>query len=267
MRTSPCALSLKCESIGGMERPINEKRVVLAGGSGFLGELLARELLARNYEVVVLTRSPRERSDGVREAEWSGTHIGEWIKFLDGVDAVVNLAGRNINCPHTPKNLLEIAESRVNSVGVVASALGHIAHPPRVWVQAGAIGFYGDRGDQWCNEGTPSGEDKLAEVCRQWENTFNSAVVAKTRRVLLRIAFVLGRNGGALPVLARLTKWFCRGAVGSGNQYASWIRQVDLNRMVIEASEGKALSGIFNGTVPHPETTKELLRPFRRRLH
>src|SRR5438876_2857837 len=89
MRTSPCALSLKCESIGGMERPINEKRVVLAGGSGFLGGLLARELLARNYEVVVLTRSPRERNDGVREAEWSGTHIGEWIKFLDGVDAVV----------------------------------------------------------------------------------------------------------------------------------------------------------------------------------
>ena len=118
-----------------MERPINEKRVVLAGGSGFLGKLLAKELLARNYEVVVLTRSPRERSDGVREAEWSGTHIGEWIKCLDGVDAVVNLAGRNINCRHTPKNILEITESRVNSVRAVASALGHIAHPPRVWAR------------------------------------------------------------------------------------------------------------------------------------
>src|SRR2546425_12087648 len=81
--TSPCALSLKCERIAGMERPINKKRVVLAGGSGFLGELLAKELLVRNYEVVVLTRSPRERSDDVREAEWSGTHIGEWIKCLD----------------------------------------------------------------------------------------------------------------------------------------------------------------------------------------
>src|SRR5437016_10947007 len=190
-----------------MERPIDKKRVVLAGGSCFLGQLLAKELLARNYEVVVLTRSPRERSDGVREAEWSGTHIGEWIKCLDGVDAVVNLAGRNINCRHTPKNISEITESRVNSVRTVASAFGHITHPPRVWVQAGAIGFYGDRGNQWCNENTPGGEDKLAEICRQWEDTFNSPALAKTRRVLLRIGVVLGRGGGALPVLARLTKW------------------------------------------------------------
>src|SRR6266581_3130959 len=133
MRTSPCALSLNCESIGRMERPINKKRVVLAGGSGFLGELLAKELLVRNYEVVVLTRSARERSDDVREAEWSGTHIGEWIKCLDGVDAVVNLAGRNVNCRHTPKNISEITESRVNAVRVLATAFNHITHPPRVW--------------------------------------------------------------------------------------------------------------------------------------
>ena len=250
-----------------MERPINKKRVVLAGGSGFLGELLAKELLVRNYEVVVLTRSPRERSDDVREAEWSGTHIGEWIKCLDGVDAVVNLAGRNINCPHTLENILEITESRVNSVRVVADAFGHIAHPPRLWVQAGAIGFYGDRGDQWCNEGTSSGEDKLAEVCRQWENTFNSAVVAKTRRVLLRIGFVLGRNGGALPVLTRLTKWFCGGAVGSGEQYISWIHHADLNRMFIEAIERKDLSGTFNATAPNPVTNKEFMSELRRVLH
>jgi uncharacterized protein (TIGR01777 family) len=259
-------LNLKCESIGEMERPINQNRVVLAGGSGFLGEFLARELLARNYEVVVLTRSPRERSDGVREAEWSGTHVGEWIKCLDGVDAVVNLAGRNINCRHTRKNILEITESRVNSVGVVASAFGHIAHPPRVWVQAGAIGYYGDRGDQWCNEHTPGGKDKLAEVCRQWENTFNSAVVAKTRRVLLRIGFVLGRDGGALPFLTRLTKWFCGGAVGSGEQFISWIHLADLNRMFIEAIERKDLSGTFNATAPNPVTNKEFMRELRRVL-
>src|SRR6266702_2806196 len=108
-----------------MEQSAHKKRVVLAGGSGFIGRSLAKELLARNYEVVVLSRSPRERSDGIREAEWSGAHVGEWIKCLDGVDAVVNLAGRNINCPHSPKNILEIAESRMNSVRVVASAFGH----------------------------------------------------------------------------------------------------------------------------------------------
>jgi uncharacterized protein len=243
------------------------KRVVLAGGSGFLGGRLARELLARNYEVVVLTRSPRERRDGVREAEWSGTHIGEWIKFLDGAHAVVNLAGRNINCPHTPKNILEIAESRVNSVRVLAASFNHIAHPPRVWVQAGAIGFYGDRGDQWCNEGTPGGQDRLAGICRQWEEAFDAAVVAKTRRVLLRIGFVLDRKGGALPLLARLTRWFCGGAVGSGKQYISWIHLGDLNRMFLEAIERGDLSGTFNATAPNPVTNKEFMRELRRVLH
>ena len=250
-----------------MERPINKKRVVLAGGSGFLGERLAKELLGRNYEVVVLTRSPRERSDGVREVEWSGTHIGEWIKCLDGVDAVVNLAGRSINCRHTPKNILEIIESRVKSVRILAAAFDHVMHPPRVWVQAGAIGFYGDRADQWCNEGTPSGEDKLAEICRQWENAFNSVVAANTRCVLFRIGFVLGRDGGGLPVLAKLTKWFLGGTVGSGKQYISWIHLCDLTRVFVEAIERKDFSGTFNATAPNPVTNKEFMGELRRVLH
>ena len=152
---------------------MNKKRVVLAGGSGFLGRALAKELLQRNYEVVVLTRTLRERDedDVIREVEWDGEHIGEWIKYLDGAEAVVNLAGRNINCRHTPENLREITESRVNSVRAIAA--GHHCHrqhnPPRVWVQAGAVGFYGNCGDQWCDETAPNGRNSLAEVCRVWE--------------------------------------------------------------------------------------------------
>jgi uncharacterized protein (TIGR01777 family) len=246
---------------------MNAKRVVLAGGSGFIGQLLAKELLARNYEVVVLTRSPRERGDGATQAEWSGMHIGEWIKHLDGADAVVNLAGRNINCLHTAKNVKEITESRVNSVRVIATAFNHIMHPPRVWVQAGAIGFYGDRGDQWCDENTPGGADKLAGVCRQWEDAFNSATVPRTRRVLLRIGFVLARNGGALPILARLTRWFCGGTVGTGKQYISWIHFADLKGMFIEALERKDLSGTFNATAPNAVTNKAFMAELRRVLH
>ena len=103
---------------------MNKKRVVLAGGSGFLGQALARELLRRNYEVVVLTRALRERDedDEVREVEWDGEYIGEWIKCLDGAESVVNLAGRNINCRHTPENLREITESRVNPVSAIAGS-------------------------------------------------------------------------------------------------------------------------------------------------
>jgi hypothetical protein len=256
---------------------MNPKRVLLAGGSGFLGRALTGELLARNYEVIVLTRSPHERGDGVREAEWDGQHIGEWIKYLEGAEAVVNLAGRSINCPHTPENLREITESRVNSVRAIAAAICHVAHPPyhvihppRVWVQAGAVGFYGARGAEWCDETTPNGGDKLAEVCRNWENAFQAEKdldKLKTRRVLLRTGFVLGRDGGMLPVLAKLTKWFLGGTAGSGRQYISWIHIADLTRMYLEAIERDTLAGTFNATSPQPVTNADFMRELQKVLH
>ena len=110
----------------------NKKRIVLAGGSGFIGSALAENLRAQNYEIVVLARTPRERDDGIAEFVWDGEHIGEWIQFLDSAEAVVNLTGKNINCPHTPENLKEILDSRVNSVRTVALALEHVKTPPLV---------------------------------------------------------------------------------------------------------------------------------------
>jgi uncharacterized protein (TIGR01777 family) len=246
---------------------VKKKRIVIAGGSGFIGSALAKELLARNFEVVVLTRSPRARTDGVIETEWNGEHLGEWIKFLDGAETVVNLAGKNINCPHTPENLRELTASRMNSVRAIALALEHVQNPPRVWVQAGAIGFYGDRGNVLCDETTSSGADNFAEICRQWEDAFRSMNPPKTRKVLLRTGFVLGRDGGALPVLSKLTKWFLGGTVGSGKQYVSWIHIKDLTQMFVEAIEQDNLKGTFNAVAPNPVTNKEFMRELRRALH
>ena len=238
---------------------MNKKRVVLAGGSGFLGRALATELLKRGYQVVVLTRTPRERSDGVRETEWDGEHLGEWIQFLEGAEAVVNLAGRSVNCRHTPENLREINESRVNSVGAVAAAIYHVTHPPRVWVQAGSLAFYGDTDDRWCDENTPPGVGEATETCKLWEDAFNHAPVPNTRRVLFRIGIVLGRDGGALSVLGKLTRWFLGRRGGSGRQYISWIHLADMNRMFIEAIERDDLAGTFNATAPNPVTNAEFM--------
>jgi uncharacterized protein (TIGR01777 family) len=246
---------------------MNKQRIVLAGGSGFLGRALAKELLLRNYEIVVLTRTPRPRTDGVMEFEWDGQHIGEWIRFLNDAEAVVNLAGRNIKCRYTPENLRELTASRVDSVLAIAAAFGHVPRPPRVWVQAGAIGFYGDPKDCLCDENSPAGNDALAEICKQWEAAFNSAPAPRTRRVLLRIGFVLGRDGGALPVLAGLAKWFLGGTVGSGEQFISWIHAGDLSRMFIEAIERDELAGTFNAVGPNPVTNREFMRELRRALH
>ncbi len=247
---------------------MNQKRVVLAGGSGFIGQTLARELLRQNWEVVVLTRNLREREDdSIREVEWDGENVGEWIQCLDGAEAVINLAGRNINCRHTPENLREILESRVNPVRAIAAGIVHVQRPPRLWLQAGAVGFYGNRHDEWCNERTSNGPRRLAEVCRRWEETFFSANAPKTRRILFRIGIVLGSDGGALPILANYTRWFLGGAAGSGRQYISWIHLADMNQMFIEAIEREELAGTFNATAPNPVTNAEFMRELRRALH
>ena len=249
---------------------MSKKRVVLAGGSGFLGQALAKELLQRDYEVVVLTRELRERDedDEVREVEWDGEHVGGWINFLDGAETVVNLAGRNINCRHTPENLREIIESRVNPVRAIAAAICHVKQPPRVWVQAGAVGFYGNCRDQWCDETAPNGRNSLAEVCRLWEKACHAAASLHTRRVLFRIGLVLGRDSGALPILANLTRWFLGGAAGSGKQYISWIHLADLTQMFMQAIEpDNYLDGTYNAVAPNPATNAEFMRTLRRTLY
>ncbi len=244
-----------------------KKRIVIAGGSGFIGTALAAEFIRRGYDVVVLTRSPRARTEGVQEIAWDGNHLGEWIQQLDGAEAVINLSGKNINCPHTPENLQAITASRVDSVRAVAAALVHIKTPPRVWVQASAVGFYGDTADRVCDESGGNGRDTLSTICRDWEDAFHAVKTNQTRKVILRIGFVLGRNGGALPVLARLTKFFLGGAVGSGRQYISWIHVDDLVAMFVAVVEQESLSGTFNAVGPSPVTNAEFMRVLRRVLY
>jgi hypothetical protein len=249
-----------------MEQAQKKKRIVLAGGSGFLGQALAKILCERNYEVVVLTRSPRERDDGVKEAEWDGQHVGEWIKFLNGAEAAVNFTGRNVNCPHTPENLKEILDSRVNSIRALALSLPHLKRQPHVWLQAGAIGYYGDRADRVCTEKSFAGTGPLAEICVEWEKAFHAVNLPKIRRVLFRIGVVLGREGGALPVLAKLTKRYLGGAAGEGRQYMSWIHLADLMQMFVTAIERPECSGTFNAVGQHPVTNAEFMRELRRVL-
>jgi hypothetical protein len=246
---------------------VTTKRIVIAGGSGFIGGALAKEFCQHGHEVVVLTRSPRTRTDGVKEVAWDGKSAGEWITWLDGAAAVINLTGKNINCPHTPENLRDITASRVDSVKAVAAAISQVKTRPRIWVQASAVGFYGDTSDRLCDEHSPNGQDALSKICREWEAACVSAVMPQTRKVVLRIGFVLGREGGALPVLARLTKCFLGGAVGSGRQYISWIHIADLVGMFAAAVENENLSGIYNAVAPDAVTNAELMRELRGALH
>ena len=241
-----------------------KKRIVIAGGSGFIGRALAKEFHSQGCEVIILTRTPRQRADTIQEIYWDGEHVGEWISVLDGAEALINLTGKNINCPHTPENLRDITASRVNSVNTLAEAGAHVQIPPKVWVQASAVGFYGDTRDRFCDESVTNGTGTLADICYQWENAFSAVKLPQTRKVTLRIGFVLGRDGGALPVLASLTRVFLGGAAGNGRQYISWIHIADLVRMFMAAVENEKLSGPFNAVAPDAVTNAEFMRQLRR---
>jgi uncharacterized protein (TIGR01777 family) len=241
--------------------------IILAGGSGFVGTAASRELIRRGHEVVVLTRSPQPRTDGVREVAWDGKNPGEWVQLLDGAEAIVNLTGKNINCPHTPENLHQITASRVDSVKAIAQAMAQLKTPPRTWIQASATGFYGDTGDHLCAENSPNGQDALAKVCQEWEAAFTGSPCPKTRKVTLRLGVVLGREGGAFPILSGLTKAFLGGAVGSGRQYISWIHLADLIQIFMAALEREDLQGTFNAVAPDPVMNAEFMRELRGALH
>lgn len=243
------------------------KRIIIAGGSGFIGSALAKEFSQRGDAVSVLTRAPRARTDGAEEMAWDAETVGAWSEQLEGADALINLTGKNINCPHTPENLRSLTASRVNSVNALATAIAKSKTPPRVWVQASATGFYGDTKDRLCDESAPNGQDALSKICREWETAFTAANLTETRKVTLRIGFVLGRASGALPVLAKLTKFFLGGAVGSGKQFISWIHLADLVQMFVAAVEDEKLSGTFNAVAPNAVTNAEFMRELRGALH
>ncbi|HEX6182530.1 MAG TPA: TIGR01777 family oxidoreductase [Pyrinomonadaceae bacterium] len=244
------------------EERVSKGRVVLAGGSGFLGRALAGEFARAGYEPVVLTRRLRKNSR-VRQALWDGRTIGAWARELEGAAAVVNLTGRSVECRHTPKHRREIVESRVHSVEAVGRAIQACAEPPKVLVQAGSLAVYGDAGRRVCGEDAPAGRGFPVEVCQRWERAFDSLELSSTRKVLLRIGFVLGRDGGALPLLARLARLYLGGTVGEGHQYISWLHVRDFCRLVLWCVERPEAAGVYNATGPCPVTNAEFMCELR----
>src|SRR2546421_3258200 len=162
-------------------------RVILAGGSGFLGQSLAKVLLRKGYEVVILGRGAHREGSAIRQVHWDGKTLGDWWRSIDGAKAVVNLTGRSVNCRHTPEHRREIMESRVNSVRVLGEAVSRCNQPPEVWVQASSLAIYGNPGDRWCDEDSPPADGFPEEVCKRWEGEFAKVQLAGMRKVVMRI--------------------------------------------------------------------------------
>lgn len=242
---------------------MSQKKVVLAGGNGFLGRALAEDFTRAGYEVVILTRKVKRGMGRVRQVEWDGVNVGEWARELEGAEVVVNLAGRSVDCRHTPENRREIVASRVGSVEAVGRAIRACYVPPKVLIQAGSLAIYGDAGARVCCEDAPAGRGFPVDVCLRWEQAFDSLELPSTRKVLLRIGFVLGRDGSAFPKLARFAKFYMGGTIGEGHQYISWLHVRDWNRLVLWCVEHAEAEGVFNATGPAPVTNAEFMCELR----
>ena len=243
------------------------RRVIVAGGSGFIGSSLSQALVRSGREVVVLSRTGNAAA-GMRGVEWDARTLGPWQRELEGAEAVVNLTGRPIACRWTAENCREIVASRVDSATVLGKAIAACTTPPKTWINASAVGAYGDSGEEERTEddGVGGAGGFLAEVCRVWEQAADDADTPQTRRVKLRIGFVLARDGGALPVLAKLTRLFLGGQADVGRQYVSWIHIDDLVGLKLWLLDSE-LGGLVNATAPKPVTNKAMMAALRTVLH
>lgn len=243
-------------------------KVVLAGGSGFLGQALGHRLAADGWEVVVLTRDPDhcpvpDDMPAFHAVAWNGETGGAWGAALEGAAAVVNFAGRPVNCVHTLGNSREILESRLKAVQALGRGWARAKNPPPVWIQCSATGYYGNAGDRFCDESLASGPGFLAEVCRRWEEAFAAVDLPDVRRVVLRIGVVLDAEQGALPPLVRLVRRFLGGAAGSGRQFISWVHREDVVAAFGAALTRPDLTGVYNLCAPAPVTNAEFMRTLR----
>jgi len=257
-------------------------KVIIAGGTGFLGRALTASLLADGQDVVVLTRVDVARSsDAAGSGEvarrlqpsavvvWTPNgETGPWAGEIDGADAVVNLAGESIGDRRwTSARKRRILESRLEATASLAKAIRGARRPPAVFVSASAVGYYGPLDDRKAPETTPAGSDFLARVCAEWEDRARRAGSDRTRVVLIRSGLVLERDGGALPRMLPPFWFGAGGKVGSGRQYWPWIHRGDWVSLVRWTLATPAVSGPVNAVGPNPVTNEEFARTLGRVLH
>ncbi len=247
---------------------LSGKRIVIAGGSGFLGYSLANDLSKLGVEVTILSRSlPKKLGPWIHQV-WDGRTVGNWASVVDGADALINLAGRTVNCIKTPDHQDEILRSRVESTLVLGQALELAKSPPPVWVQMSTAHIYGDPPTELCDEYSAEGIGLAPTIGRAWEAAFEKSKLPHQRGVILRTSFVIGRDrgagGGALQTLGFLARIGLGGKVGKGRQGMSWIHETDLNRIFRRAITDESMSGVYIATAPNPVSQVEFMRSLRR---
>ncbi|TMW70372.1 TIGR01777 family oxidoreductase [Alteribacter natronophilus] len=231
------------------------KKIVLAGGTGFIGEYFKQKFKGAGYEVKIISRS----SPHIRWEDRKGI-----MEALDGAELLINLAGKSVNCRYNEKNKKAIMNSRTETTTILGEAVKECSHPPGVWMNSSTATIYRHAEDRPMTEDEGEiGSGFSVDVAKAWEKAFFSFDLPETRQIALRIAIVLGEGGGVMTPYRNLVKFGLGGVQGKGNQMFSWIHIEDLYQIVLFLKDREDLKGVFNCSAPQPVSNREFMRAMR----
>jgi uncharacterized protein (TIGR01777 family) len=244
------------------------KKLIIAGGSGFLGQALIDYLGNAFDEIVVLSRSENKTLGKIRNASWDAKSFGSWCTELEGATAIINLCGKSVDCRYTEKNKAPIFSSRLDTTKIIGEAIQSCKTPPQLWINGASATIYRYSLHTPMTEAAGEiGKGFSVEVCKAWEKVFNAIDTPTTRKVNLRISMVMGKTGGVFPALINVVKKGLGGTMGSGKQQVSWIHVDDFCRIVEWIIKNETAKGVYNVVAPSPVQNKSLMQLLRKKTN
>lgn len=242
------------------------KKLIIASGTGFLGQVLVKHFQNKFDQIVILSRSKHSDYNNIRFVVWDGKSIGSWTEEFKDVHTIINLTGKSVDCRYTQKNKEEILSSRLNAISVIAEAVKKSNNTPEVWINAASATIYGYSFDiPQTEESAINANDFSTTVCKEWEKCFFSFSGLAKRMLALRISIVFGNEGGVYPVLSRLVKRGLGGKQGNGKQMVSWIHTDDFVQIVDWLIEHPTKHSCYNCCSPFPITNQKLMQELRKK--
>lgn len=251
---------------------MKNKKIVIAGGSGFIGQYLS-EYFGKENEIIILTRKTHQPNNNAyrnnsnntlaRFVDWDGKSRGDWMTEMEDVDILINLSGKSVNCRYTAENKKEIFDSRTNATNILGYAVQQCIHPPKLWINAASATIYRNANDRPQDEYTGEYQNDFSvQVCKLWEKVFFSQQTPGTRKIALRMTIVLG-NGGVMVPYFNLLKFGLGGQQGNGKQMYSWVHIEDVARCVEWLSDHEKMEGVYNCAAPNPVSNKQFMKILR----
>ena len=243
---------------------MHAKKIVITGGTGFLGVYLTKYFTKKGYHVYIISRNERTSEPNVTYLQWDGKTLGNWAESIENAEVVINLAGKSVNCRYTETNKRIINESRIFATQAIGKAIQQAQQPPKVWLNGGSATIYRYSEDkEMTEENGELGDGFSVDVCKNWENTFNEFDTPNTRKVFMRISIILGKGGGVVPPLRNLVRCGLGGKQGHGRQFVSWLHIHDYARMVEWLIRNNDFDGVVNCVSPKPVTNANFMKAFR----